>query len=99
MTKKEVELKGILEKHGLVNYILLGEAQGTAIRLPPKDRYAPARVLNPPPRYLILIQSEIDELIKGLSPDSLKKTGSLLHYLLKQITKHVKKEKADGSET
>ncbi len=89
MNVREKSLKTILEKHGLVNYILLGEGQGTAIRLPPKDRYAPARVLNPPPRYLILVESNVDNLIEGLDPKSLQKVGSLVRYLRKQIKKRI----------
>lgn len=99
MNKKEVELKGILERAGLGSFILIAEGVGTALRLPPKDRYTPGRVLNLPPKYLILAKSGEDELISGLDPGSLKKVWSLLSYLLKRVKDRVKENAYGPKET
>ena len=98
MNSKEKELKHLLESRGLRDFVLIGCGVGTAIRLPPKTRYGPTQALHSPPKYLILVDNNLDELVSGLDPKSLQKVGSLTRYILKQITSRVKKEKTNDGQ-
>ncbi len=98
MNVREKSLKTILEKNGFNKYLLIAQAEGSRIRLPPKSRYEQPPPLRPAPSFLVLVHSELDDLIKGLDQKALQKIGSLTRYILKQITSRVKKEKKNDGQ-